>query len=204
MNVSRMIVAQLLSTFAFVLADEWTVLPPPPAAPPPPAIGDSWDVLPMCRPPAFDWSVLTLPEAPPPAPAAPNPKPARPCKPECACGQCECGADCYCCSPYKSLETTCLKTKTGALLYIGTRPEDADATRREAKARGLHFMAVAQLSGVDERGQRVPFPRGVSELTPIKGELYFVPREKRRIPRPDRERSALDRIASPLDCPTGT
>lgn len=203
MTLSRFIVAQLLPTFAIAMADEWSVLPPPPAAPAQPTIGDSWDVLPMCRPPAFDWSVLTLPEAPPPAPAAPTPKPARPCKDECACGQCECAAACHCCSPYKSLETTCLKTKTGALLYIGTRPEDADATRREAKARGLHFMAVAELSGVDDRGRRVPFPQGVSELTPINGELYFVPREKRRVPQPDRERSSLDRITAPMDCPTG-
>ncbi len=203
MNVSRFIVAQFLSMFAAALADEWTVLPPPPAAPPP-AIADAWDILPMCQPPVVDWSVLIVPEQPPPAPAAPTPKPDRPCKGECPCGQCDCGAACPCCAPYKSLETQCLKTKTGALLYIGTRGEDADATRREAKARGLVFMAAAKITGVDDLGKPAAFPPGVSELRPINGELYFVPREKRRIPQPDRERSALDGFVSPMDCPTGT
>lgn len=226
MRTSTLLFAQLLSTFACVLADEWSIIPPAPS--PKPTVAAEWKIIdgvpvsvtPRARP--DEWLVLPIAVAPTkptdgspdndsatdghssPNVSPPIPKPVKlACTVDCVCGVCDC-EKCLCCSGYAELERVCLKTGHGAIVYVGDRGEDADAARREAMARKLHFLSAKQIAGKDDAGKATKFPAGTSELKPIGGELYFVPREKRRIPRPDRERSALDRIASPLDCPTGT
>lgn len=198
MALSRLLFLELLLAFSCVLADDWSVLPSPVPAAPLAAQSADWDILDApatLAPAALDWSIL--PAAATTATTKPsdgNPDKGRAtdgrfCSADCTCGAtCDC-SPCFCCDGYAHLEAEAVKTKKGAIIYVGTRSEDANAARREAAARGLLFMATKSLSGRGIDGKPEKFPVGTHELKPVGNDLYFVPRE-RKIPIPDKRDGA--------------
>lgn len=205
MELSRLLFLELLLAFSCTLADEWSVLPAPAAPKPPAPVATDWQILdskqtaPVVVSPqaaATEWAILPMDGKPDkgtatdghntPRVSPPIPKPIKlACSADCVCGACECGESCYCCGGFAKLEAESLKSGKSAILYVGTRKEDADAARREANARGLLFMAAKSVVGFDDADKPEPFPAGTHELKPIGKALFFVPRGERKNPIPD-------------------